>query len=712
MQSSNITQIRKRKGQIVDFDQEKIISAIYGATEAIGQPDKYLAKRHSDEVIAKLNEKFHARSIPAVEEIQDIVEEVLIANKQIKIAKAYILYRDQQARLRDMKSMINSTDLMKGYLQQADWRVKENSNMGYSLQGLNNHISSSISSNYWLNEVYTSNIREAHKNGDIHIHDLQLLAPYCAGWDLKDLLMQGFRGVTGKVESKPAKHFRTALGQIINFFYTLQGEVAGAEAFSSFDTYLAPFVRYDNLTYEEVKQAMQEFLFNINVPTRVGFQTPFTNITMDIFPSKLVGEENVIIGGEIKSEKYKDFQKEMDMINIAFAELMMEGDASGRVFTFPIPTYNITADFDWNSDVAEKVFEMTAKYGIPYFSNFVNSDMSPDDARSMCCRLRLDNRELRKRGGGLFGANPLTGSIGVVTINLPRIAYLSKTREEFFDRLLNLMQVAKESLETKRKVLEELTDAGLYPYARHYLSSVKERFGKCWQNHFSTIGLIGMNEAALNFAPVAQDITTTEGQAFATEVMDFMRETIMDFQNSTNNLYNLEATPAEGTTRRLSRADRDLYPDIIVANNEAVKNGSASPYYTNSTHLPVGYTDDLFEALDLQDDIQTKYTGGTVLHAYMGEAMPSSESVKELVKKISYNYKLPYFTITPTFSICPKHGYLAGEHEFCPKCDEEIGYKEAAGEEVVVVRTEYKNDPEEIKKDDNDSERNIISALA
>ncbi len=712
MQSSNITQIRKRKGQIVDFDQSKIISAIYGATEAIGQPDKYLAKRHSDEVIAKLNEKFHSRSIPAVEEIQDIVEEVLIANKQIKIAKAYILYRDQQARLRDMKSMINSTDLMKGYLQQADWRVKENSNMGYSLQGLNNHISSSISSNYWLNEVYTSNIREAHKNGDIHIHDLQLLAPYCAGWDLKDLLMQGFKGVTGKVESKPAKHFRTALGQVINFFYTLQGEVAGAEAFSSFDTYLAPFVRYDNLNYEEVKQAMQEFLFNINVPTRVGFQTPFTNITMDLFPSKLVGEENVIIGGEIKSEKYKDFQKEMDMINIAFAELMMEGDSSGRVFTFPIPTYNITADFDWNSDVTEKIFEMTAKYGIPYFSNFVNSDMSPDDARSMCCRLRLDNRELRKRGGGLFGANPLTGSIGVVTVNLPRIAYLSKTREEFFDRLLTLMQIAKESLETKRKVLEELTDSGLYPYARHYLSSVRERFGKCWQNHFSTIGLIGMNEAALNFSPVAQDITTAEGKNFATEVMDFMRETIMDFQNSTNNLYNLEATPAEGTTRRLARADRDLYPDIVVANNDTVKKGSASPYYTNSTHLPVGYTDDLFEALDLQDDIQTKYTGGTVFHSYMGEAMPSSESVKELVKKISYNYKLPYFTITPTFSICPKHGYLAGEHEFCPKCDEEIGYKEAAGEEVVVVRTEYKDEQEKVKSEDNDSERNIISALA
>lgn len=715
MQTSNISQLRKRKGQIVEFDQNKIISAIYGATEAIGQPDKYLAKRHSEEVIAKVNEKFHARSIPAVEEIQDIVEEVLIANKQIKIAKAYILYRDQQARLRDMKSMVNSSDLMKDYLAQADWRVKENSNMGYSLQGLNNHLASTISSNYWLNEVYTANIRDAHRNGDIHIHDLQLLAPYCAGWDLKDLLMQGFRGVPGKVESKPAKHLRTALGQIINFFYTLQGEVAGAEAFSSFDTYLAPFIRYDNLTYDEVKQSMQEFLFNINVPTRVGFQTPFTNITMDLFPTKMVGEENVIIGGEVKNEKYKDFQKEMDMINMAFAEVMMQGDAAGRVFTFPIPTYNITKDFEWDSEVAEKVFEMTAKYGIPYFSNFVNSDMSPDDARSMCCRLRLDNRELRKRGGGLFGANPLTGSIGVVTINLPRIGYLSKTKEEFFDRVSVLMQIAKESLETKRKVLEELTEGGLYPYASHYLKNVKERFGKCWQNHFSTIGLIGMNEALLNFEPVRGNITSEKGRAFAEEIMDFMRETIMDFQNTTNNLYNLEATPAEGTTRRLSQADREKYPDIIVANNEAVKNGGATPYYTNSTHLPVGHTDDLFEALDLQDGIQAKYTGGTVFHAYMGEALPSAQAVKELVRKISHNYHMPYFTITPTFSICPKHGYLSGEHEFCPQCDEEIGYKESAGEEVVKIVLENKKEEESSpvqKPEDNDSERNIISALA
>ena len=674
MQNNTITQIRKRSGEIVDFTQDKITSAIFKATEAVGKPDKKLAEKLSSQVVKILNEKFHSRSIPAVEEIQDIVEEILIKNRQIKIAKSYILYRDQRTRLREMSLMINSNDLMQGYLQKSDWRIKENSNMSYSLQGLNNHIASAISSNYWLNKVYTSNIREAHKNGDLHIHDLQLLAPYCAGWDLKDLLLQGFGGVAGKIESKPAKHLRTALGQIINFFYTLQGEVAGAEAFSNFDTYLAPFIRHDNLNYKEVKQSLQEFLFNINVPTRVGFQCPFTNLTMDLTPSKAVGEENVIIGGEVQKEKYKDFQEEMDMFNLAFAELMMEGDAKGRVFTFPIPTYNITEDFDWNSPVAEKVFEMTAKYGIPYFSNFINSDMKPDDARSMCCRLRLDNRELKRRGGGLFAANPLTGSIGVVTLNLPRVGYLSKTREEFFDNLASLMQVARESLEIKRTALEDLTDKGLYPYAKHYLSGVKQRFGGYWQNHFSTIGVIGMNEALLNFIPIKDTIAAKSGRKFVIEAMDFMRDKILDFQGKTNHLYNLEATPAEGVTRRMAKIDKDKFADIIVANEVAVRAGKASPYYTNSTQLPVNFTDDLFEALDLQDKIQTKYTGGTVLHAFVGEALPSAEAVKKLVKKIAENYHLPYFTITPTFSICPKHGYLAGEHFFCPKCDQEIGY--------------------------------------
>jgi ribonucleoside-triphosphate reductase len=556
--------------------------------------------------------------------------------------------------------------------------------MSFSLQGLNNHLASAISSNYWLNQVYTQNIRKAHKKGDLHLHDLQLLAAYCAGWDLRDLLMRGFGGVAGKVEAKPAKHLRTLLGQIVNFFYTLQGEVAGAEAFASFDTYLAPFVRYDNLNYREVKQALQEFLFNINVPTRVGFQTPFTNITMDLTPGQTVGGENAIVGGQAKPEKYKDFQKEMDMINLAFAELMMEGDAKGRVFSFPIPTYNITRDFNWDSPVATKVFEMTAKYGIPYFSNFVSSDMKPEDARSMCCRLRLDNRELRKRGGGLFAANPLTGSIGVVTINLPRIGYLSKSKEEFFERLNNLLQIASESLEIKRTVLEDLTEKGLYPYARYYLNGIKERFSGYWSNYFSTIGIIGMNEALLNFKPVGKSIATPEGKEFALQVLDYMRNKVLDFQGKTNHLYNLEATPAEGVTRRVSRIDKDKYKDIIVANEAAVQSGKASPYYTNSSQLPVNYTDDLFEALDLQDDIQVKYTGGTVLHAFLGEALPSAEAVKNLVRKIVNRYHLPYFTITPTFSICPKHGHMAGEHFFCPKCDQEIGYtpKEEVAREI------------------------------
>ena len=679
--ANNITQILKRSGEIAPFDQIKLVNAIYKATEAVGKPDKFLAQKLSDQVVEILNEKFHARSIPAVEEIQDLVEEILIKNRQIKTAKAYILYRDQQARLREMKSMINSNELMEGYLKQSDWRVKENSNMSYSLQGLNNHLASAISSNYWLNQVYTQNIREAHKNGDLHLHDLQLLAAYCAGWDLRELLIRGFGGVAGKVEARPAKHLRTALGQIINFFYTLQGEVAGAEAFANFDTYLAPFIKYDNLSYKDVKQAIQEFLFNINVPTRVGFQTPFTNITMDLTPGPTTSEENVIIGGKIMPEKYQEFQKEMDMINLAFAELMMAGDAKGRVFTFPIPTYNITSDFKWDSPVANKIFEMTAKYGIPYFSNFINSDMKPEDARSMCCRLRLDNRELKKRGGGLFAANPLTGSIGVVTINLPRLGYLSKTKEEFFERLSNLMQIASESLEVKRAILEDLTDKGLYPYAKYYLNNIKERFGGYWSNHFSTIGIIGMNEALLNFAPVKKNIATPEGKEFALTVLDYMRNKVLDYQGKTNHLYNLEATPAEGVTRRLSRIDKDKYQDIIVANEMAFQTQKAAPYYTNSSQLPVNYTQDIFEALDLQDDVQTKYTGGTVLHGFIGEALPSLEAVKALVKKIAYKYHLPYFTITPTFSVCPKHGYLAGEHFFCPKCDQEIGY--TPKEEVV-----------------------------
>ncbi len=993
--SEIITKLIKRSGEIVDFDQDKISKAIYKAALAVEIDDRHLAKKLTDQVVMKVNRKFHKNSIPAVEEIQDIVEEVLIENKLIKVAKAFILYREQHRQLRDIGSSTSDDKLMEDYLGRSDWRLKENSNMSFSVQGLNNYIASSISARYWLNKMYPENIRAAHINGDLHIHDLGLLAPYCCGWDLKDLLIRGFRGVSEKVQSNAPKHFRSTLGQIINFFYTMQGEAAGAQAFANFDTYLAPFIRYDGLTYKEVKQGLQEFMFNINVPTRVGFQcmsadteilgsdgwkkyneikkgdiiatfnidqgfieylpvnrvfarkyqgkmynlknrisnqlispehrvvrkkfytggyvletiekvkelkspfivpvgslgnikqenrltddevrliawvvaegtldkgergsgrisiyqskianlndyqeikdicanlnlkytertqiglgsdcqvirfdavstrkilqyfggqknhgikfipniilraevetaklfletyvkgdgyeeckiittsenicdglmqvavnagygatvltrkpegiskknryiirlikhndtyineikevsyndviwcpntknetviarrqgkvfitgnTPFTNVTLDVTPSPMIGEENVIIGGEVKPEKYKDFQPEMDMFNQAFAEVMLAGDSTGRVFGFPIPTYNIDKDFDWNRECLKPVWEMTAKYGIPYFSNFVNSDMNRDDARSMCCRLRLDNRELRKRGGGLFGANPLTGSLGVVTINLARLGYLSKTKEEFKEKLLHLMELAKESLEIKRKIIEKFTEDRLYPYSMFYLENIQKRFGTYWKNHFSTIGVNGMNEAVLNL--MGKDISTPEGHKFAGEILDFMREKLMDFQNETNNLYNLEATPGEGCTYRFAKKDQQLYPGIICSNTEAVQKFKADPYYTNSTHLHVNFTDDIFSALDLQDDLQIKYTGGTVLHGYLGERLPDGETAKKLVKKIIENYRLPYFTITPTFSICPKHGYLSGEHKYCPKCDEEIGFQE------------------------------------
>ena len=565
---------------------------------------------------------------------------------------------------------------------QSDWRVKENSNMAYSLQGLNNHVASAVSSHYWLHKVYPQEVRDAHANADIHVHDLQTLASYCCGWDLRELLIKGFGGVEGKVTARPAKHFRTALGHIVNFFYTLQGEAAGAMAFSSFDTYLAPFIAYDNLNYDEVKQCIQEFLFNMNVPTRVGFQTPFTNITLDLIVPDMMSNEPVIIGGKFQEKTYKDFPKEMEMINLAFTEVMTKGDANGRVFTFPIPTYNITKDFDWDNPVVEKIMEMTSKYGIPYFSNFVNSDMKPEDARSMCCRLRLDNRELRKRGGGLFAANPLTGSIGVVTINLARLGYLAEDKKDFLDKLEKMMQVSRLSLELKRKVVEKFTDEGLYPYTRFYLEEIKSKFGEYWKNHFNTIGINGMNEAALNL--LGQDITTKEGHEFAKEVLDFMRNKLMDYQLETNSLFNLEATPAEGTSYRFAKADKVKHPDIVCANEKAYRERGAEPYYTNSSQLPVDYTDDLFEALDLQDDLQTRYTGGTVFHGFIGERLPSIESTKKLVKMIAEKYHLPYFTVTPTFSVCPVHGYVSGEHFFCPKCDAEIGYVEGASQALAA----------------------------
>lgn len=667
-----ITQIRKRSGEIVAFDKNKITLAICNAQESISEPNDTLAEELSTKIVENIAKKFHKNTIPAVEEVQDIVEATLIENKQVELAKAYIIYRDQHRQLRDINKGTSDEKLMEDYLGRADWRLKENSNMSFSVQGLNNYIASAVSARYWLNKLYPENIRKAHVSGDLHIHDLGLLAPYCCGWDLKDLLIKGFQGVPEKVQSKPPKHFRSALGQIVNFFYTMQGEAAGAQAFSNFDTYLAPFIRFDHLTYKEVKQGLQEFMFNVNVPTRVGFQTPFTNVTLDVTPSKLIGEENVIIGGEVKEEKYKDFQAEMDIFNQAFSEVMLEGDSTGRVFGFPIPTYQIDKNFDWDRECLKPMWEMTAKYGIPYFSNFVNSDMDRDDARSMCCRLRLDNRELRKRGGGLFGANPLTGSLGVVTINLPRLGYLSKDKEDFKKRLTVLMEIAKESLEQKRKVVEKFTDDGLYPYSRFYLHDIKERFGSYWQNHFNTIGINGMNEACVNL--LGSNIASPEGRTFALEILDYMRDKMLEFQEETGSLYNLEATPGEGCTYRFAKKDKEVYPEIICANDKAVKENGVPPYYTNSSHLPVGHTNDIFTALDLQDDLQVKYTGGTVLHGFIGERIKDGQSTKKLVHKIIDNYKLPYFTITPTFSICPKHGYLSGEHKYCPKCDEEIGY--------------------------------------
>ncbi|MGB9671547.1 MAG: ribonucleoside triphosphate reductase, partial [Candidatus Bathyarchaeales archaeon] len=657
--------VRKRDGRLEAFDQERITNAIWKAAKAVGGKDRELAKKLSDKVVEILKKRFGEEGVPTVEEIQDLVEKVLIENGHARTAKAYILYRKQHQDLRELASLLSSADLVDQYLEIEDWRVKENSNMSYSLQGLNNYLSSTVIAKYWITRIYPPNIAEAHFSGDMHIHDLGVLGPYCVGWDLRDLLLTGFGGVPGKIESKPAKHFRTALGQIVNFFYTLQGEAAGAQAFSNFDTLLAPFIRYDGLNQKEVEQALQEFFFNMNVPTRVGFQTPFTNITLDLTVPEFMKNEAVMFAGKLMDETYGDLQAEMDLFNIAFANVMQQGDAKGRVFTFPIPTYNITKDFSWNSPVVQKVFEVTAKYGVPYFSNFINSDMKPEDVRSMCCRLRIDNRELRKRGGGFFGANPLTGSIGVVTLNLPRIGYLSKDEDEFFQRLEALMETAKDSLEIKRKVLENFTENGLYPYSRRYLRNVKEGFGKYWKNHFSTIGLVGMNEAILNLFGFS--IATPEGREFAVKVLMFMREKIADFQEETGNIYNLEATPAEGTSYRLARIDKRKYPDIIVANEKHLAKG-AEPFYTNSTQLPVDHECDLFEALEHQESLQTLYTGGTVFHIYLGERLHSWVSAAEIIKRAAWNTRLPYFTLTPTFSVCPTHGYLSGEHKQCPTC--------------------------------------------
>ncbi|MDR1011337.1 MAG: ribonucleoside triphosphate reductase [Opitutaceae bacterium] len=669
------TQVRKRNGRLAAFDASRITRALAHAGAATGEFDNAMAHRLTVRVVNLLLATV-GDPIPSVEQVQDMVEEMLLNSPFRRTARAFIVYRDQHKRLREITAG-QDVALIDGYLQQLDWQVRENSNMSYSLQGLNNYLASTVSQTYWLNAIYPPEIRAAHENGDFHLHDLNQLSVYCVGWDLMDLLTRGFGGVAGKIESKPPRHLRTALGQIVNFFYTLQGEAAGAQAFSSFDTLLAPFIRFDGLDYKQVKQTLQEFIYNVNVPTRVGFQTPFTNVTIDLVCPSHFAQHPVMFGGEFRDETYGGFQAEMDLFNRAFFEVMAEGDSKGRVMTFPIPTINLTPDFDWNNPNLEGLWEMTGRYGIPYFSNFINSDMKPEDARSMCCRLRIDNTQLERRGGGLFGAHPLTGSVGVVTINMPRLGYLAgrdcpadpgddaplAAREKTFrDRLSHLMDIARDSLETKRKLLERLTEAGLYPYTKHYL---EKRFGRYWGNHFSTIGLVGMNEACANIG--YGSILTPDGREFALRTLDFMRDRLIAYQKETGNHYNLEATPAEGTSYRLAKKDKQQYPDILVANEEDLLSG-AKPFYTNSSHLPVQATDDLFEALDHQDDLQTRYTGGTVLHLFLGERIADPAVVKTLVRRIAQKYRMPYFSLTPTFSVCPEHGYVAGEHPACPHC--------------------------------------------
>jgi len=660
--SQKISKVKKRSGEIRDFDPEKIEKAVFKAITSTNQGDGKKSKEVSKKVIKLINRRFKKDEVPTVEQIQDIVEEVLILEGLVKTAKAYILYREQRRKIREaVVTTEESVDKLDEYIDGIDWEVHENANMAYSLQGLNQYGTSMLTKKYWLNKIYPKEVREAVHSGDLHIHDLGTLATYCNGWDLYDLLLKGFGGVETKIESKPPKHFRAALGQLVNFFYTLQGESAGAQAVSEFSTLLSPFIRYDGLSYHQVKQAIQEFLFNCAIPTRVGFQSPFTNITIDVVPSPNFAEKPVIIGGEPQEETYAEFQEEIDMLNQALYECMMEGDAKGRPFHFPIPTVNITKDFDWDNKALDAMWRASAKYGINYFANYINSDISPEDARSMCCRLRLDKRELYNRGGGgLFGSGALTGSIGVVTINLPRIGYTSKTKKEFFNKLEKQMEIARESLEIKRKAIENFMEKGLYPYSKYYLEGIKKMRGSYFGNHFSTVGIIGMNEALVNF--IDENVGSKKGEKFALEIMEFMRGKLLEYQKETENFYNLEASPAESTAYRLARKDKEKYPDIITAGEEG------SPYYTNSTQLPVNYTDDIFEAIELQEKVQCEYTGGTVHHIFLGEQVPDIESVKRLVKKVFTKFKIPYVTVTPTFSICPIHGYIAGEHFKCPKC--------------------------------------------
>lgn len=653
MAAIKISQIGKRDGRIVDFDKEKITKAIWAAAQAVGGRDRKVAERLSNRVVSLLEEKF-PKEIPGVEDVQDLVEKVLIEEGHARTAKAYILYRKQHESLRRIKTtFVEVEKIVSDYLSQIDWRVRENSNIGYSMSGLMLHVAGSVITDYTLDKIYSMEIADAHRNGDIHLHDLYFgITGYCAGWSLSQLLYEGFNGVPGVIESRPAKHLDTALLQMVNFIGTLQNEWAGAQAFNSIDTYLAPYVRKDKLDYKDVKQAMQKFVFNVNISSRWGGQSPFVNLTFDWTVPRDLAHKPVTWGGKLLEETYSEYQKEMDLINRAFIEVLIEGDMRGRPFTFPIPTYNLTRDFNWENGNAQLLFDMTAKYGLPYFSNFINSDLNPSDVRSMCCRLRLDLRQLdRNVTGGLFGSGDSTGSVGVVSINMPRIAYLSRDKGEFLQRLAYLMGLAKSSLETKREIVEKNMQGGLLPYTKRYLGTLK--------NHFSTIGPIGMNEACLNL--LGEDIASQEGRSLAIETLEFMRKKLQDFQEETSHIYNLEAVPAEGTSYRLARIDKGKYPDIVTAGKEV-------PYYTNSTLLPVNRTEDVIEALEHQEELQTLYTGGTVFHIFLGERMSSGEAAKRLLKKIAYNSRIPYITITPTYSICPDHGYLIGEHSKCPRC--------------------------------------------
>ncbi len=657
--ASFLRNVVKRSGEVTGYDRSKIERAINMAIQAVkGNPDPDKAHELTDQVEEKLRILMagrHAHSIPAIEEIQDIVESVLVESNEVSVAKAYILYRARHEAIRDtQKLLLDIDETMNGYLSQSDWRVKENANVNFSLGGLILHNSGTITANYWLKNIYPEEVAEAHKSAAFHIHDLSMFSGYCAGWSIRQLIAEGLGGVPDKITSKPARHLSTLIQQIVNFLGIMQNEWAGAQAFSSFDTYLAPFVKKDNLSDKEVKQCLQSFIYGVNTPSRWGSQAPFTNITLDwACPHDLADKYAVVGGGEMPFT-YGECQPEMDRINRLFIELMIEGDAAGRGFQYPIPTYNITEDFDWSGPNAKLLFEMTARYGTPYFQNFLNSDLDPSDVRSMCCRLQLDKRELRKRGGGLFGSDEFTGSLGVVTINMPQIGYLANSETQYFARLDYLMEQAKISLQLKRKVIERLLEGGLFPYTRRYLSHLN--------NHFSTIGICGLNESCMNFLGV--DIVDPRGKAFAEKVLTHMRQKLADFQEETGDLFNLEATPAESTSYRLARHDKKKYPDIITS-------GEKDPFYTNSSQLPVNFTTDIFEALDHQEALQTKYTGGTVFHIFLGEAIRDWESCRDLVKAVASNYRLPYFSVSPTFSVCPIHGYLDGEHFECPSCKAE-----------------------------------------